>query len=63
MNRRSAGLTFVNFFVDFEMSVTIEDCVHGDIQLPGYVVPFIESKEFKRLMNLKQLGEHELKHE
>lgn len=39
------------------MNYTIDDVVHGKISLPDYVVSIIETAEFQRLRNLKQLGE------
>jgi HD superfamily phosphohydrolase len=34
----------------------VEDNIHGAIELPYYVVDVINTKEFQRLRNLKQLG-------
>lgn len=34
----------------------VSDCVHGEIVLPDYVREIIETQQFQRLKNLKQLG-------
>jgi HD superfamily phosphohydrolase len=35
----------------------VSDCVHEEIVLPNYVQQVIETPQFQRLKNLKQLGE------
>jgi HD superfamily phosphohydrolase len=35
---------------------TVEDRIHGEINLPGYTKEIITSATFQRLRNLKQLG-------
>lgn len=39
------------------MSYIVIDCVHRDLVLPEYVEEIINTKQFQRLKNVKQLGE------
>lgn len=42
------------------MSYSVEDCVHAELSLPSYAIEIINTKEFQRLKNLKQLGKPKL---
>lgn len=42
------------------VNFSVNDCVHGDITLPGYTTAIIESPQFQRLKSIQQLGEFDL---